>query len=519
MKDKLRIVFVPFVLALVGLTLGYTLLNWLLVVKLGLFHPKTEVTEFILPLLLAGLTTWGYITPKLKALQLSNDFFHTLLAFFGLVMPIIFAQMYMTATTGELTNLSSIEKIGNGKPTKYYALDSYRIDTAARRSYATYRVEGRNGDRFKMYFYAVAPICNTDADTLFHEPTAWLGIVYTGETSRRKGHEALEKEYNLFIRQSEAQFEHGDFSHFLCFERIDKTSKHYEGFKNALGQDVYIPSNPVILKGMDIPYEARDGNQLQCFFIAFFIVLAMWLLLSVVPKANPKELKRIKAGGSDPMAKAERQEWLNLIVPHKGYFITPIIIDINIAVFLFMVFMGKGFLIFQADDLLAWGACYAPSVSEGQWWRLLTAAFLHGSAWHLLVNMACLFYVGIHLEELMRRSQYLSVYLLSALAGSGISLLWHTEPLVAVGASGAIFGLYGTYIALLLGRVYPKSHRKSLLKEIVIFIGINLVVGILPGIDNAAHIGGLSCGFLLGFIFLDSCKRKAEENDIKEHQY
>ena len=64
MKDKLRIVFVPFVLALVGLTLGYTLLNWLLVVKLGLFHPKTEVTEFILPLLLAGLTTWGYITPS-----------------------------------------------------------------------------------------------------------------------------------------------------------------------------------------------------------------------------------------------------------------------------------------------------------------------------------------------------------------------------------------------------------------------------------------------------------------------
>lgn len=519
MKDKLRFVFVPFVLALVGLTVGYTLLNWLLVVRFGVFHPKEELTEIVLPLLLAGATAWFYIAPKLKVLKLKIDFYHTFLACIGLVIPMVFAQKYMTATTGKLTMLSSVEDIESREFTKYYQLGTYHIDTAASRYHATYRIEGRNADRFKMYFYAVIPIRNTEADTLSHDPTAWLGIVYEDEISSRNSHETLEREYNTFIRLSQARTESSNFSHFLCFERIGRSSKHYEGFENAIGQGVHFPSDPVILQGMNVPYGVRAGDLQERFLTAIAIVLAVWLLLSVMSKTNAKELERIKDGKPDLMAQAERQEWLDLIIPHEGYFVTPIIMYANIALFFLMVFAGKGFLTFQSDDLIAWGACYAPRVSEGEWWRLLSATFLHGGVAHLFANMVCLFYVGTHLEELMSRSRYLCVYLLSALAGSVASLLWHTEPIVAVGASGAIFGLYGAYIALLLGGVYPKSHAKFVLRETAIFVGINLLAGIVPGIDNAAHIGGLLCGLLLGFAFLAPCKAKAggkrQKRDVK----
>lgn len=79
-----------------------------------------------------------------------------------------------------------------------------------------------------------------------------------------------------------------------------------------------------------------------------------------------------------------------------------------------------------------------------------------------------------------------------------------SEPVVAVGASGAIFGLYGTYIAL-LQRSLSEEPSSLCLKEIIIFVAINLLVGLLPGIDNAAHIGGLLCGLLLpGFLSFPS---------------
>src|SRR3712207_6934257 len=94
MKDKLRLVFLPFVLALAGLTVGYTLLNWLLFVKLGLFHPKESLTQIVFPLLLAGATSLFYIAPKLKALKLKIDFYHTFLACLGLLIPTVFAQKY-----------------------------------------------------------------------------------------------------------------------------------------------------------------------------------------------------------------------------------------------------------------------------------------------------------------------------------------------------------------------------------------------------------------------------------------
>ena len=510
MKDKLRLVFLPFVLALAGLTVGYTLLNWLLFVKLGLFHPKESLTQIVFPLLLAGATSLFYIAPKLKALKLKIDFYHTFLACLGLLIPTIFAQKYMTVSTGRLTTLPSVELIGNHEPTKYYEFGAYSLDTTAIRYYATYKVTGKNANNFNMYLYAIMPLQAIGKETHAQEPTTWMGVVYEKEISNHSSDEKKERIYNAFIRQSQIQTEHGDFTRYRCFERIDSSSDDYEGFTNAFGQEFfYRPSTtPIILRGMTTPYEARGGDLPQRFFIALFITLAVWLLLSILPKTNPKEIKRIKDKKPDLMAQAERQEWLNLILPQPNYFVTPILMHLNTAVFLLMVLAGKGFLTFQADDLLAWGACYAPLINEGQWWRMLTATFLHGGVTHLLANLFCLFYVGIHLETLMSRCQYLCVYLLSALAGSAVSLLWHAEPVVAVGASGAIFGLYGAYIALLLGRIYPKQHTKSILKETAIFIGFNLLMGILPGIDNAAHIGGLLCGIALGFAFLTSCKQK-----------
>lgn len=130
-------------------------------------------------------------------------------------------------------------------------------------------------------------------------------------------------------------------------------------------------------------------------------------------------------------------------------------------------------------------------VAAGEYYRLLTAAFLHGSPIHLLFNMVALFMVGPQIEAALGRGRYLTLYLLSALGGSAASYLISSPFQRGVGASGAVFGLFAAYFVITRRLGGDTSQITGLL-------GINLVIGfVIPGIDWRAHLGGLVVGGLL----------------------
>lgn len=144
------------------------------------------------------------------------------------------------------------------------------------------------------------------------------------------------------------------------------------------------------------------------------------------------------------------------------------------------------------------GADQRSLVLAGQWWRPVTSMFLHGGLVHLLLNAWVLYQLGSLCEIMMGSRQMLGVYLVSGLAGSFASLAWQEG--ASVGASGAIFGLMGALIAFLLRRREMLTpYAKSLLKQLVVWAGINVFLGMsMPRIDLAAHFGGFVMGFLLG---------------------
>lgn len=197
--------------------------------------------------------------------------------------------------------------------------------------------------------------------------------------------------------------------------------------------------------------------------------------------------------------------------PAKGFFITPILIDINIAVFIIMAIAGVSVFAPDNEMLLNWGANFRPSVLDGQWWRLFTNFFLHAGIFHLLMNMYALLYIGILLEPHIGRARFLSAYLLSGIAASTASLWWH-DLTVSVGASGAIFGMYGVFLALLTTNYIERAARKTLLTSIGVFVGYNLLNGLKGNIDNAAHIGGLISGLVIGYIYVGSLKAPRASN-------
>ncbi len=198
--------------------------------------------------------------------------------------------------------------------------------------------------------------------------------------------------------------------------------------------------------------------------------------------------------------------FLGIFKPAPGFFIAPILIDINIAIFILMCITGVNIFLPDNNSMIQWGANFGPMTLSGEWWRIITSCFLHFGIFHLLFNMYALLYIGLLLEPYLGKARFAAAYLLTGIAASITSLFWHSTT-ISAGASGAIFGMYGVFLAMLTTNLIEKSARKALLTSIVVFVGYNLMNGMKAGIDNAAHIGGLLSGIVVGYVYTISLKK------------
>ncbi len=132
----------------------------------------------------------------------------------------------------------------------------------------------------------------------------------------------------------------------------------------------------------------------------------------------------------------------NLQAITPAFIVTPILVGLNVLVFIAMVVSGVSFIEPDTGDLIRWGASFGPYTLGAQPWRAFTCMFVHIGILHLLFNMWCLWSLGLLAERLMGNWNFLLLYLLSGLGGSVFSLWLHPQ-LVTAGASGAIFGVAG----------------------------------------------------------------------------
>ena len=250
--------------------------------------------------------------------------------------------------------------------------------------------------------------------------------------------------------------------------------------------------------------------------------------------------------GSDPRGSEVEPEILR---PAEGYIPTPqpivrrrrsfwatapatyVLVGINCAVFLAMVLDRVSLLSPTAEQLMRWGANNAGSVLiNDQWWRVVTAMFVHVGIIHLATNMWCLWNLGLLAEPLMGSFGVAAVYVLTGAAGNLLSVFWNARHLSVslfdqqlqhqvfyplnyfspgAGASGAVFGIAGALIVLLKSPQLPvpSAELRRLRKSVIYFAAINLVIGLGISwdvvssrtgisIDNSAHLGGVLCGLL-----------------------
>ncbi|MGW2209468.1 rhomboid family intramembrane serine protease [Streptomyces sp. NPDC001781] len=184
--------------------------------------------------------------------------------------------------------------------------------------------------------------------------------------------------------------------------------------------------------------------------------------------------------------------------------VTKVLIGLNLALFLVKLALGDVFT--NQFDLI--GRAYAPhlagiqGVAEGQWYRLLTSMFLHGGYVHILFNMLSLWWIGGPLEGALGRARYLTLYLVCGLAGGALTYLLAAPNQPSLGASGAIFGLFGATAVLLRRLRYD-------MRPVVVLLVVNLIITFgVPGIAWQAHIGGLVAGVVVGYAMIHAPRER-----------
>ena len=192
---------------------------------------------------------------------------------------------------------------------------------------------------------------------------------------------------------------------------------------------------------------------------------------------------------------------------------------INILIFLAMLYAGVDLFQPTTEQLLTWGANAGPKTMDGEAWRLLSSAFLHIGLVHLGVNMFVLWKVGPFLERLFGSVTFLIFYLVSAIGGSEASLWWN-EFGVSAGASGALFGIFGSLLGYLLAK--PPGMSAAIMSQLrfwaINFIVLNIAfVFFLAGVDQAAHGGGALAGLLIGLLAGAIQKNSVLKTPILKH--
>jgi rhomboid protease GluP len=286
----------------------------------------------------------------------------------------------------------------------------------------------------------------------------------------------------------------------------------------ATGAEGLLTVSSEMIQNESFDLGGRNKKNIAAFLTAFEnckITVTETSLQQNLAAINDLRVKTQQVAEQEVKAAEEIDAAMNLST--SNLYVTYAIIAINVLVFILMVVDGAGIMDLNPMVHAKWGSNYLPLTLSGDWWRVISSTFIHFGIIHLLMNMYCLYMIGIYLEPMLGKVKYITAYLCTGVLASIISLWWHSDiaEYNSAGASGAIFGMYGLFLALLTTNLIPKQMRQPLLQSTGIFVVYNLVYGMKGGVDNAAHIGGLISGFVIGYIYVFAIKKEKEEQKLQ----
>lgn len=484
-------VFIYIVLGTALVSLGF---RWLFTIKYQAFELKEDLLDFWIPFLLPWIPIFIWFRPRIRVLKFYSNsdigMFYQFLAWGGAIAVILVSHSYLKTASGQLLKIKDISEFKGD--VRYLEIDTVKIVSKIKSVHLESNTSGRYNEHLNLKLYFVTPFKESENSGKYKY---WYGVKYQKQISNRLSDLEKEMRYNQFFNTSLKNFDSYQFSKPKYYEVLAH-SNDKEGYLESIKEkNNFAASNPIIIEPKEGLYKDRNGYKFAWIFGAFGLGTLAIMIALIFPKFNKNEYLGQKKG-KKPQSN-DLKEFLIYLIPKGDHFVTSLILDLNILMFLIMVFSGVSPMHPKATDLLKWGAVRDTEVYNGEWWRLLTSMFLHGGIMHLLLNIYGFIIAAMYIEPVFNKINYLLLYIGSGLCASFASIYWN-DHIVSVGASGAIFGLYGAILGLLLTKVFPKIERKMILNFLGPYILISLIFGLIGGIDNAAHIGGLLGGTVIG---------------------
>lgn len=510
--QKIRLVYLPFLLIAVGFIVLYSAFNYFICQRWQWLNPKSDLLEYWLPLALLWIPVTIWLRPRLKLVRIRENslFGIQFLAVALILVPTIIVQIFISSTSGHLISVNTPNEIRKNLSSKFFKPHKYYIDKVHVGYHAVLSVSGKRNDNLDYYLYVTLPIFENVADTTGPNCTNWLVTEYKEQFNNDYTSVEEDSIYQQFIERCQNAFDTTKFDKFVFIERINSNVNEYGYFKNAVKETNFVAYDELqFFKAHQEPFAERGGKKLKWAIILFFVCQTIFAIVVLVQKLHIASVRKFRKG-IKPDNK-DLGDFYSFFIPNKELFVAPLVIDICGIVFLLMVASGLGFVDIPAPALISWGGNVGDlTIGKNQWWRLVTNIFLHGGVMHLFANMVTFLFAGPVVEALLGKARTIFAYLIAGICASIVSVWWHPEA-VSIGASGAIFGIYGLFLALLILKVLPTEFSKQFLGATIFFIVFNLFYGISGGIDNAAHIGGLISGFIIGVVLSGYVRRKIRD--------
>lgn len=465
---------------------------------------KEDAWELWIPMSIPLIPLLFWVRPKFKILNSKSgktDFRDFFVAVSALVIigPSIVSQNLYSTLTGELEQVDNTHELESSS-SRYFSYKKFDIETRFGGAFLSAKITGRYNDNYNMYVFIVHPMMEQGEILNSDNPKLWYGQKFHKRISNRKSDEAKELAFDTFYDECDKKSDQIDFNNFEYMEKLP-LSDDQESFCRAIKARVkenYTDQYSIMLPYNE-PFEERNGNKAWWVLGTFILGIFILAISLVFPKLDKTELKRQQTGFD--LKDDFLLDCIKYLYPQGDHFITSIILSLNILLFLIMIFSGVHLIHPSGSDLLEWGGNRRSLVMDGEYYRLFTSMFIHSGFMHLLMNIFGLVLAAIFIEPFLGRIRFVIIYVTSGIAGGLASIWWHWEENpVGIGASGAIFGLFGTILILTLTNAVDSNSKKWLFRVFGFYAGISILMGFITGADNAAHIGGLVVGAVIGLI-------------------
>ncbi|WAC41121.1 hypothetical protein [Pedobacter sp. SL55] len=297
MKDKIDLLYLPYLLASILLTAGYTFLHWLFVIKYEIIHLDEIIVNLFIPIGLC-LTLHYLLLRKRRALIASigkKENFCDLIILTLLALPLITAQFFIDDEAGKLTSLEKITQIKNQKLSRFYHVDSVFIHQSSYNlgvyAYVSKKSGRYNwGKEYRMETHFVVPLFDKPEDTLKH-PTAWLGQSYY-KTIDNVSDENNKRNFESFVASSTAMFLNKNLQDFEYLKRLYNVDL-YETYFNTIKHQEQ-GKHPIIFKAENSSFNRRTGTSLEVCVYGYIICAAVFLFALSICDLDNERLMQFK---------------------------------------------------------------------------------------------------------------------------------------------------------------------------------------------------------------------------------